>query len=124
MKKTDLFYLVFFTIVMSGLFFLMNTRGTTSDDPCELHKELYFQEIDSGIVVDKVTETENHSLQKVKIKSKDKYYILILMLWANQRDFENINIGDSISKPAKSFHFRNNNGYEFEVKFKCTYMKD
>jgi hypothetical protein len=124
MTKRDLFYALTFGIAMMGFLFFMWTRGTSPEDPCLVHKELFFAKIESGIVVSKMIEKENHGAKKITIKIKDKTYEMEFIHYDNWTDFERINVDDVISKPAKSFHFIVNETSEFDLKYDCSYTKE
>ncbi len=90
----------------------------------DMHKELFIDQIEHGLIINKFIDYDNHALKTVEIKTNAKTYKVLFIPYDNWTDFEKINIGDSISKPPKSFHFRINNEYEFQLKLERDYMKD
>lgn len=83
-----------------------------------------FNKITSGVVIDKFIEKDNHGKKKVIIKELNKTYEVSFTFYANWTDFEGISIGDSITKPPKSFHLRVNHNKDIQLDFQCDYSKD
>jgi hypothetical protein len=84
---------------------------------------------DNAVSGEAVRETlsKTHFLHKVGVDPDPKCSEIVgaeIYKYTSDDYFEKINIGDSISKPPKSFHFRINNEYEFQLKLERDYMKD
>jgi hypothetical protein len=125
MKKEDVIPgLVIMSVSLILILVFIVTDKTNYHDPCELHRELFLNEITSGVVIDKFIEKENHAKKKVFIKELNKTYEVSFTFYANWTDFEEISIGDSITKPPKSFHLRVNHKRDIQLDFQCDYSKD
>jgi hypothetical protein len=127
MAKTGIYYMVFFGTVMigiMGLIFYRNTRGSSPEDPCEIHKELFVIRIDSGVIKDKYVDRENHAMKTVILNTNDKDYELLFIPYDNWTNFDTVKVNDIISKPPNSFVFSVNNQFKFELKLDCKYELD
>ena len=125
MKKEDIIpYFAFLGVFILLMLIFRIGDKTVSNDPCELHRELFFSEITSGVIIDKFIEKENHATKKAIIKDLNKTYEVLFMPYANWTDFEKIRIGDSITKPSNSFHFSVNHNGDFQLDFQCEYTKN
>ena len=117
MKKSLQYFLLISIAVMVLLYFFV---GTTSDI-CKRHRHLYFADIKKGVVIGKLIDFENHSIETIIIRENDTVYELLLVPEANDPDFDYIKVNDFITKPANSFVFTVNNKYEFEFLIDCDY---
>lgn len=105
MKKISAFQIVFLAAVMIGLVILVNNRGTSSEDPCEIHRKLFTVEIDSGLVIDKYIDRSNYAMKTVVINAHGRNYMLLFIPFDNWDDFERIQRNDVIRKsPPTRFY--------------------
>ncbi len=126
MIRKDIFYIVFFggiIIVMMGIIFFRNTRGKSPEDLCEIHKELFNIQMDSGYVVDKYVDRKNHAIKTVILNSNGKNYRLLFIPYDNWRDFDSVKVNDMVVKKPYSFDFVVNNEFAFTLKLTCAYQK-
>lgn len=121
MKRISFFQIVFVVVVMIGLLFLINNRGTSSEDPCEIHKKFFMAKIDSGLVIDKYIDRRNHAMKTVVIDANGENYMLLFIPFDNWDDFERIQRSDLIRKSKDTFALTVNNEFSFELKFDCKY---
>jgi hypothetical protein len=92
---------------------------------CRSYKDIYQIQLDSGVVIKKFINYENHAKKTVLIKEGNKTYEIFFLLKENYSDFERINLMDKISKPANSLLFKVNNLKQFEFIVECgAYLKE
>lgn len=120
MLKRELLYFMIFVIFASIVLIIFYKRGTTSD-PCEIQKELYKIKIDSGLVINKYIDSENHAMKTLTVKTNDGDYQLLFIHYENWAAFDSVKIMDEISKSPNSFVFVVNNEFTFELKLDCEY---
>jgi hypothetical protein len=126
MPKRDIIQVIFFGIMMialAGIIFFRDPRVSSSGDPCEIHKELFAIEIDSGVVKEKYVDRENHAMKTVVFNVNNKDYELLFIPYDNWTDFDRIKINDVIRKLPNSFVFFVDNGFKFELKLDCKYNR-
>lgn len=116
-KKWQMYFMLAAIAVM---IVILLTVGRTSDI-CKMHKELFLTQLESGLVVKKFVDKENHSFETVVIEEHGKSFTLLLIPDANDKDFERIRVNDRITKRANSFQFVINNDYEFQYKVDCDF---
>jgi hypothetical protein len=116
-RKWQLYFMLF---AIACMITIILTVGQTSNI-CEMHKDLFFAHIRSGVVIEKFIDKENHSFETIVIKDGDTSLTLLLIPDANDRDFDHINVSDSITKSANSFRFIINKKYEFEFQIDCNF---
>ena len=107
---------------IAGMTMMLLTVERTSNI-CEIHKDLFFAQLRSGIVVKKFVDKENHSFETIVIKEGDKSFMLLLVPDVNDRDFERLKVNDKITKDSSSFRFVVNNEYGFEFQIECDFKR-
>lgn len=88
---------------------------------CDIHKELFLTSLNSGIIVDKFVDKENHSFKTIIIKENDKLFTLLLVPDLNDLDFARLKINSKINKNSKSFRFKVDNSFEFDFRIDCNF---
>jgi hypothetical protein len=118
-RKESLYFMIF-VIVVGALAIVFHKRGTTSD-PCEIHRELFTIEIDSGRITNKYIDRDNHAIKTVIVNAEGKDYSMLFIPYDNWTDFDKIKINDVITKNANSFTFTVNNEFGFTLKLECKF---
>lgn len=119
-NNSAIYFMLVFILISAGIIIFTKPRQSPN---CNWHKELFFDEIRSGVIINKFIDYDNHAIKMVELKAKNKTYKILFIPSDNMADFESIKIGDTVSKPIKSFQFTLNRGYKFQLKYNCAYTK-
>ncbi|WP_439474284.1 hypothetical protein [Algoriphagus formosus] len=115
------YWSVILMLIMIFIITIVVLFNKRTSNICELHKELYFDSIKNGVVIDKFIDYSNHSFETIVIKDGDKTYRLLVVPDKNDKDFEFLNINDRIQKHSNSFNFTVNKSYQFELMIDCEF---
>ena len=88
---------------------------------CEYHKDFYLAALSSGSVIEKYIDTEKHAIKTVLINEGGKVFKIYMIAYPNWKDYEMLKVGDLITKKPKSFDFKVNDDYQFELEMDCKY---